>query len=343
MVGSSPQFGKWHADGCPFSIEYSLDAMERVRQHVMEGFYAMPRGGAEVGGVLMGRKVDGIIRILAARPATCEYSMGPTFTLSARDEAVFKTMVAAGHLGGMQPVGWYRSRTRNEPHLSEKDVDLWRRFFPHDWQPALVLRPASMGVMRAAFFFREPDGSVCTQSPYPELQLQPVDAGDGMAQFTDPEPEPPRSIAVPGATPGVIAPARAVVTPAPRFANASAATKRRAVVATLSVASLVSAAFLFRDQLAGAAEWWEGPPLNLRLEKERDGILVRWDARAEAITNATGATLDVEASDGSSVIPLNAMQLRNGFAAVRSKATAARVRLILRQPDGKTLVHAISR
>lgn len=312
--------------------------MERVRLHVMEGFYAMPRGGAETGGVLFGRQNDGVIRILSARPATCEYSMGPSFTLSARDEVGFRSLLAAGHLGGLQPVGWYRSRTRTEPHLSEKDVDLWRRFFPHPWQPVVVLRPASMGVMRAAFFFREPDGSVCTQSPYPELQLQPAEGGDVLAQFSDPEPEPLRAAPFAGGAPPARSSGPAVS--APRFLNMSPASSRRGIVGSLSLAALAGAAFLFRDKLAVAAQWWQGPPLNLRFEQDRDGLLVRWDPHASAVEKATGATLDVEGTDGSSAMPLDAVQLRNGFVAVRSKVAEPRVRLILRQPNGQTLVES---
>ena len=241
----------------------------------------------------------------------------------------------------MQPVGWYRSRTRTEPHLSEIDVVLWRRFFPHPWQPVMVLRPASMGMMRAAFFFREPDGSVCTQSPYPELHLQPADAGDGLAQFSDPEPEPARSGHPPGNVQLVSAPVPA--TPAPRFLKASSGSSRRALVGALSLAAISGVAFLSRDKLAAAAQWWQGPPLNLRFEQDRDGLLVRWDPSSAAIEKATGATLAVEGSDGSSAISLNPNQLRNGFVAVRAKVTDARIRLILRQPDGQTLVENFHR
>jgi proteasome lid subunit RPN8/RPN11 len=334
----APQFGRWDAPQCPFSVEYSLEALERVRQHILERFYSIPRGGAEAGGVLFGNFVNGRIRVLASRPAACEYASGPTFALSPRDEAAFQALVEQsrnGSLSGMHAVGWYRSRTRGGPRLSEEDVDLWRRFFPYPWQLALVLQPASVGAMRAAFFFRDEDGSVETEPVYPEIQLFPRDTAlpeqrlPQVEVFSEPAPEPPAFETDPVR--------RMVAPPALRRRRRARNTRRKAVFAVVFL-GVCAAALLFRDRLAVIGAWWEGPPVNLQMEKAKGGILVRWDPRAVPVQSATGATLHIEEAGGSSAIPLSADQLRGGSASFRTQSGDPLPRLILRQPDGRTVV-----
>jgi hypothetical protein len=318
--------------------------MERVREHILERFYSIPRGGAEAGGVLFGQFADGRIRILAARPAACEHSRGPTFTLSARDQAAFKGLLFPGEkdgLAGMRPVGWYRSRTRSEPCLSPEDLELWRRFFPHPWQLALVLCPASVGAMRAAFFFREADGSARMESVHPELQLLPREISGGWEQLPRREPQAGPE-APPGAQPVAPEPPQRILPrpiPRPRQSRAT----RRAFVGVLLFLALAAVIYSNRGFLEPFAVWWHGPPVDLRMVREADGIMVRWDPSSGAVQTATGGTLHVEDEEGSTAIPLDTVQLRSGFAAFRTRSSHPRPRLILRQRDGQTVVEVLRR
>jgi hypothetical protein len=235
----------------------------------------------------------------------------------------------------MHPVGWYRSRTRGEPRLSEEDVDLWSRYFPYPWQLVLVLQPASVGAMRAVFFFREVDGSVRTESVYPEIQLLPREIAVQPQRLPElavaPEMAPEPAVFVPAPLPRMVAP------PAARRPRRARNTRRNAAVSAV-VLALCMAAFLSRDRLTALAEWWQGPPVDLRMEKAPDGILVRWDPGSAPVRSATGGTLHVEDAAGSSAIPLSTVQLRSGSAVFRTQSADPLPRLILRQPDGQTVV-----
>ena len=46
---------RWTAAECPFTIEYSTRVLDDVRLAVMDAFFSLPRGGAEIGGILLGR------------------------------------------------------------------------------------------------------------------------------------------------------------------------------------------------------------------------------------------------------------------------------------------------
>ncbi len=161
------------------TIEYSSAVLDEIRMRAAEGYQRMRHGGVEVGGVLFGTHGNGVVRILAVRPIECDYSNGPRFVLSPRDETALAELLAGGDdpaLAGLEPVGWYHSHTREEIRLSPSDVRLFDRFFPLAWQVALVVRPANLAPTRAGFFFREANGALRTESSCRELQLGPAAA-----------------------------------------------------------------------------------------------------------------------------------------------------------------------
>ncbi|MGO4882079.1 MAG: hypothetical protein ACLP59_14800 [Bryobacteraceae bacterium] len=140
-------------------IEYSNAMMDEIDMRAAEGYQRMRHGGVEVGGVLFGFQKKGALRIVAARALECEYSNGPRFVLSPRDEAALAAMLRtyAGdpQLADLEPVGFYHSNTREEIKLSEVDLRLFERFFPKAWQVALVVRPANLAPTRMGFFVRQ--------------------------------------------------------------------------------------------------------------------------------------------------------------------------------------------
>src|SRR5471030_2013782 len=98
----------------------------------MRGFGAVPRRGAEVGGVLIGS----VMRDDAGRPVIMvddyelvpiEYKRGPSYLLSADDSATFAALIDRLHEGNdsaYQPVGFFRSHTRDAPCLGPDDIQL---------------------------------------------------------------------------------------------------------------------------------------------------------------------------------------------------------------------------
>lgn len=166
--------GLWTTPQCPFAIEYAPRALDDIRLAVMDAFFSLPRGGAEIGGVLLGKYGAGRLHITDYRALECEHAFGPGFTLSDRDKNLLTHLLAASHSGGFEPVGWYHSHTRSEIFLSEADLAIHDTYFPERWQVALVIKPHTFHPARAGFFFREPDGSIHASATYLEFQLQPL-------------------------------------------------------------------------------------------------------------------------------------------------------------------------
>ena len=177
LLPASPtqEFGSWSPGSGNPTIEYSSAVLDEIRIRAAEGYQRMRHGGVEVGGILFGTRRDGVLRILAARPIECEYSSGPRFILSKRDETgLAESLVAAGGdaaLAGLEPAGFYLSHTREEICMSEADLRTFNQFFPRPWQVALVVRPANLAPTRAGFFFREQDGTMRTECSYRDFQL----------------------------------------------------------------------------------------------------------------------------------------------------------------------------
>jgi proteasome lid subunit RPN8/RPN11 len=166
----------WRPPQSPFPIFYSRLVLEQIRLAVVDAYFLVPRGGLEIGGVLLGRYHDRHLEVLGHEPLECEHAFGPSFSLSPRDQERLKDLLAkARHKsGGFEPVGWYHSHTRSEICLTESDLGIHDTYFPEMWQVALVLRPSTSEPARAGFFFRELGGSIRAAASYHEFKLEPL-------------------------------------------------------------------------------------------------------------------------------------------------------------------------
>ena len=173
--GTEIALSTWSVPRCSFEIEYSARVLDDIRLAVVDAFFSLPRGGAEIGGLLLGSWDGGRVAITSYEPLDCQHALGPSFTLSPHDQAQLAEMIAGARRNppNQQPVGWYHSHTRSEIFLSEADQAVHNRFFPDPWQVALVLKPHTFEPMRAGFFFRERDGSMRVKASYQEFRLEP--------------------------------------------------------------------------------------------------------------------------------------------------------------------------
>ncbi len=166
--------GDWSVPQCPFTIQYVPAVLDEIRLAISEAFFSVPRGGAEIGGVLLGHFENRRLLISGYAALDCEHATGPSFVLSANDHSRLAELLAAhrGNDSAAHPVGWYHSHTRTEINLSDEDLEIHRRYFPEPWQVALVLKPHTFQPTRGGFFFREQDGSIHWSASYKEFTLQ---------------------------------------------------------------------------------------------------------------------------------------------------------------------------
>ena len=138
--------------------------MEQIRERARAGLMAAPRVGIGVGGLLLGVRDEGRIRLLDSIEIPCSHATGPSFGLTPDEKRDTRAMVVEagepGVAGKVGVIGWYCSKVRGEAALNDSDLRLYAELFPDPAQFALVLRPSKLDSMGAAFFFRDGNGAV---------------------------------------------------------------------------------------------------------------------------------------------------------------------------------------
>lgn len=308
---SSPEYQAWRAPECPFAIEWSAPVMDEIRIAAMEGLFSIPHGGAEIGGLLLGTRNAGVVRILAARPLACEHAMGPSFTLSSNDCAGLAAALLEGaQAPDREPVGWYHSHTRSEIHLSGPDLEIHDRYFPGPLDVALVVRPHAMLPVRGAFFFRAADGSIQGDAGNSEFVLP--------AAPRIPLPEP--------------VPAETVV---PLPSRRRKPVRWAATVMGMVLGMAVGLILLCQKDWTHVFAADRSPSVSLRTYDLGGQLQIRWDWAANPIRSAQAGTLEIADGAALTKIALEPQLLREGTVSYARIGNRVDVRLTLREPAGK--------
>lgn len=122
-------------------IHLALDAVDAILGEVLTGFGAIPRRGAEVGGLLLGRNDASITWIESYAMAPCEHRRGPSFLLSDKDREALAAAFRDHQAGELVPVGMFRSNTRDADAISDEDRTLFGAYFPPPGGVFLLIRP----------------------------------------------------------------------------------------------------------------------------------------------------------------------------------------------------------
>ena len=371
------ELANWKAPQCPFTIEYSLRALDDIRLAVMDAFFSLPRGGAEIGGILLGQRLRRRVVIDDYLPLDCEHASGPSFVLSQRDRDALMELLASVERDpdGLTPVGWYHSHTRSEIFLSEADLAIYERYFPEPWQVALVLKPHTFQPTRAGFFFREKDGRIHGTDTYQEfvlepLPLRPVPAGVAPAPESAPSPRFPHGPDPRGPVITVVAEAapqgaRAGPSGHPgagsggiRAANRRSAhpqfpgAARRTEVPQVSggcpgdrrLPGGCGGGYLTRDlwlpRLTAVVWSAPRPPLFIALKAvDNDGQLqIQWDGNSPIVRRATDAILEIDDGPVRQEIQLDAQHLNAGTITYGRQGGRVDVKLAI-QLSGGQLAH----
>ncbi|HLH42156.1 MAG TPA: hypothetical protein VKV74_04155 [Bryobacteraceae bacterium] len=323
----------WEPPEKTFAIRFHLDIVDKLLPEVMRAFAAVPKRGAEVGGVFIGSfeqpEPGGqtFIHIEDFELVPCEYARGPSYLLAGDDRAAFEHACRRWSASGpdapaKQLVGYFRSHTRGGLELSAEDIELMDRLFPHPRHLAMLIRPFSAQPAEAAFFVRD-NGAFPRQSPRPflfsRLEMSSLPAPPPSLQAAPSLAPPPAVVETPPPPPGV------------------SAKPPRASLHWLSL-FVVSLAFLLLGAAAGyqaprfLAVWTAARPpapfsLALRVVPVGDNLAVRWDPQAPAIRGAQSGLLQIEDAGYSKPVDLDAAHLQSGGILYRNTSAAVRFKL----------------
>jgi proteasome lid subunit RPN8/RPN11 len=352
------KFAEWSTPECPFVVEYALGILDEVRIAVSDAFFSVPRGGAEIGGILLGKWETGRLTISGYKPLDCEHAYGPSFTLSPRDRAKLAELIASVRNSGEEVTGWYHSHTRSQIFLSEADREIHAEFFGEPWQVALVLKPHTFLPTRAGFFFREAAGTMRAESSCLEFTLEPLDLKRAPSPvIAPPSTSPANEVVEAPHDSSTSQPASALLLPPssepaateslPSFLDVRLPTPRRwpkVVIPLVVIAAIGMAAYWERDlwiprvmAVTQAAIHPIAPALEVGLiTLDFDGQLqIRWNRNSPAVSQATNGVLHVKGGPPSAEgIPLDRDHLLSGVFTVARQSERVDVSLVLNRPDG---------
>lgn len=334
-----PKHYIWEVPGKRVTIHLDFTVIDRMVQEVMRGFGAIPRRGAEVGGVLLGRAEAGdriVVYIEDFEPVLCEHRRGPSYLLSETDMGRFADAVARNRFSpqkAVYAVGCYRSHTRDGLNLTPEDLAHFDAYFLDVSDVFLLIKPFATKVSQAGFFFREDDG-IRVDSSYLEFPFRRKELGGGAAPGARVRETGPAARAVPAPLPA--APSYPVM---PRMVETEAASaledmstvgdapsfgqpmedlpRRRNVWIPLSFIFLLvgvlvgfQASLSYRPaKAAGLVN--DAYQLSLAATKSGDYIHVRWDRAAPAIKGALRGVLRINDGGREKEVDIDAMQLQN--------------------------------
>ncbi|MBS1825699.1 MAG: hypothetical protein JST93_10295 [Acidobacteria bacterium] len=336
-----PKHYVWEVPGKRLTIHVDFTVIDRLVQEVMRGFGAIPRRGAEVGGVLLGSAEVGdriIVRIEDFEVVHCEHRRGPSYLLSDSDVARFAETIARHRFTPQKTVyavGCYRSHTRDGLCLTPEDLSQFDAYFPDVSDVFLLIKPYATKVSQAGFFFREEDG-IRVDSSYLEFPFRRKELGGGATPGVRARELGPvaHTVSNPAAAPAsypVIPRLFETEAPAAETAEESAdpiaapsfgqpmedLPRRRNVWIPLSFIFLLvgvlvgfQASLTYRPAKA-AGIVGDAYQLSLTAGKSGDYVLVRWDRNAPAIKGALRGVLRINDGGREKEVDLDALQLQN--------------------------------
>lgn len=329
-----PTHYTWEVEGKAVSVQLEFDFIDRLSMEIMRGFALVPKRGAEVGGVLLGRveisdKV--VIRVEDFEIVACDYLKGPSFLLSSNEEARFASTVKkyeGGEDRRLYIVGIFRSHTRdNQVVVSQDDVDLFRKYANDPSNLILLVRPFATKASIAGIFFEE-DGDFRRESSLKEFPFRRRDLGGSPVATAS-----ARNASSEDSTPSASEPdlrnwskdlegklndASKGPSALPQDESASTRFRRKWVLIPLSfiflllgvVAGFQAALVLNRSEADKLA--YESLGLGLDAQREGEGILLRWDRNAPAVRFGRRGTLLIEDGEFKKTVRLDEKNLQNG-------------------------------
>ena len=346
----------WEVPGQPVVVHMSVDVVDRMGADILRGFSAVPKRGAEVGGILTGSIQPGdvsTVRIDDFEAIPCTYARGPSYLLTDAERAYFEEVCQRR---SAEIVGYYRSHTRDGLTLQAEDIQLLERLFPGAAQVALLVKPFATKPSLAGFFIRE-NGAFPAVTPL-EFPFRRREMTGEEPPHREPMQERKRKEREP-AFPAASEPAEdSLAAPAPYYRIFSAEPKTHPEAPPMEPQApkhrtglWIVASFIFL--LLGVVLGYEasritGPQrgaadfaLSLAVERTGENLTVLWNPKARAVLSASSGVLEIDDGAETKRVELDSASLSSGNFVYRNASNEVRFRLVVSLGSGLTVTEAL--
>jgi len=320
-----PTHYHWQPPGAAVAVRLSYEVVDRLLQDVMRGFGAVPKRGAEVGGVLLGSMEGSTIVVDGFETVPCNHRFGPSWQFG--DDEKDRLPTALARTRELRPIGIFRSHTDGEFTPRSEDRTAMADGFSASTAALLLIQPFATKVSQAGFFLWR-EGRLDERTPL-EFPFARKPLGGGKRRSASDEPVEEPSVGGP----------QREASRAPEAGRPAASPNRAQWAAALALAIALGWAGGFFT-----ARRVDPPPapahfaLNLATTPRENEIAVEWDPRAPAIRTAIRGALRVrQAGQLIKTVPLDLDQLRSGKAIYLSAAGPVDFELEVEQIAGTAL------
>ncbi len=324
-------------------MQLQFDVVDRILLEVMRGFGAVPKRGAEVGGILLGTaELQGeriVVKVEDFESLDCAHASGPSFILSEDDRVAFQGTMGRWNRGPdrrIYAVGYYRGHTRDGICLAAEDLAILEDAFPDPTAIALIVKPYATKVSMAGIFFRE-EGQFKADASHLEFPFRRKELGggsSGMERLTSAarfgqqrareEPQVRhRQEEAAGAERTEEGRVQGYRSVPQAMAMTEAPPKSKGVrggwvwiplsfiFMLLGVVVGVQIALSMRPKQP-PNPWLEAWDMTLQVKRSGEELVVTWDPLAPAVRNATRGALVIQSRGETRTIDLRGSQLQGG-------------------------------
>ncbi len=348
---AAPGYFVWQVPGRPVVIHLRLDVVDRMAADILRGFGAVPKRGAEVGGILVGTITQGnapgdvsTIRIEDFEAVPCKYVRGPSYLLTEYERMLFDEVCerrGPENGGHTYAVGYYRSHTRDGLALQTEDIELLDRYFPSPDQVALLVKPYATKPSVAGFFLRE-NGAFPAATPleFPFRRWEMT--GE----------EPPRRPTLQESKPKpATLPAEHIFSAEPFSSKANEPPEQpgpRAPKSRTGIWMVAAFVFLLLGVLLGYEASRITAPrrasefaLALAVERTGQNLTVHWDPGAPAVRAASNGVLEIDDGGEAKRVELDRANLSSGSMVYRNASEKVRFRLVVYLDSGLSVTEEL--
>jgi len=356
---AEPGYYVWQVPGQPVVVHLRLDVVDRMAADILRGFGAVPKRGAEVGGILVGVITEGnppgdasTVRIEDFEAIPCKYVRGPSYLLTEYERMLFDEVCerrSPENAGRTYAVGYYRSHTREGLALQPEDIEVLDRYLPAATQVALLVKPYATKPGVGGFFVRENGvfpAATPLEFPFRRWEMTGEEPPRRPTlQESKPKPKEPEAQA-------------ASLPPAPRYERIFSAepeeppeTPPEPHVSSKSRSGMwMVAAFVFL--LLGVLLGYEASritaprrasdfALALAVERTGQNLTVRWNPDAPAVRSASNGVLEIDDGGETKRVELDPANLSSGSMVYRNASEKVRFRLVVYLDSGLSVTEEL--
>lgn len=359
---------RWDVPGRSATIFIDYDLVDRLGFEIMRGFGAVPKRGAEVGGILLGSAEMGdrmVVRIEDFVGVPCEHLRGPSYVLSEKDMQAFDDALERWSPAPdkrIYVVGYFRSNTRETLQLSPEDLEILETRFPGSSAVCLQVRPYATRASEATFFLRE-NGRFPTESRPAAFAFRRKEMGGGrpsrrprgaeaIGVDSAPETEPASpGAAAAGPLPAFPPPAFTLppIAPSPAAGPRTPPARPRTgwfwiplsfIFLLLGVVMGFQIALTYRNQQPrnAAADPYA---LELTVVQFGENLHLKWNTEAAAFSTARRGVLHIQDGDNQKEVELKPEDLTRGGALYRNSSSNVKFRLEVFPRDRNSVVESL--